>query len=135
MSYSRPCPPRSPDTGTFTFSDIRLGSRGDSYYEYLGKQYLQTNRTEPVYKRMHDEAMGGIKSHLLHRSVTKNLVYTSELLPTRDQKTQSLSVEHYYYSPHEHRELISFHPDSESCRIRRSRTTSSASSARASSSA
>jgi mannosyl-oligosaccharide alpha-1,2-mannosidase len=32
----------SPDTGKFWMSDIRLGSRGDSYYEYLIKQHLQT---------------------------------------------------------------------------------------------
>ncbi|GAA5855970.1 hypothetical protein JCM8547_000435 [Rhodosporidiobolus lusitaniae] len=74
-----------PDTGTFVFSDIRLGSRADSYYEYLGKQYLQTNRTEPQYKLMHDEAMGGIKKHLLKKSVTKGLVYTSELQPGRSR--------------------------------------------------
>ncbi|KAG9125459.1 mannosyl-oligosaccharide alpha-1,2-mannosidase, partial [Ceratobasidium sp. 392] len=37
-------------TGEFVASDIRLGSRGDSYYEYLLKQYLQTNRTETVYR-------------------------------------------------------------------------------------
>ncbi|BGP38422.1 mannosyl-oligosaccharide alpha-1,2-mannosidase [Rhodotorula kratochvilovae] len=76
-----------PDTGTFVFSDIRLGSRGDSYYEYLTKQYLQTNRTEPVYRDMHDEAMGGIKTHLLKKSATKGLVYTSELLPRRNAQT------------------------------------------------
>lgn len=27
----------SPDTGSFVMSDIRLGSRADSYYEYLSK--------------------------------------------------------------------------------------------------
>lgn len=31
-----------PKTGNFFMSDIRLGSRGDSYYEYLLKQHLQT---------------------------------------------------------------------------------------------
>ncbi|CEQ42240.1 SPOSA6832_04020 [Sporobolomyces salmonicolor] len=69
----------SPDTGQFVPSDIRLGSRGDSYYEYLSKQYLQTNRTEPVYKEMHDEAMGGIKRHLLKMS-HGGLWYTNHLV-------------------------------------------------------
>ncbi|EEB88491.1 hypothetical protein MPER_13643 [Moniliophthora perniciosa FA553] len=32
----------SAENGAFTPSDIRLGSRGDSYYEYLLKQHLQT---------------------------------------------------------------------------------------------
>lgn len=72
-----------PDTGSFVFSDIRLGSRGDSYYEYLSKQYFQTNRTEPVYLDMHNEAMSGIKKLLLKKSATKGLMYVSELLPRR----------------------------------------------------
>ncbi|KAJ6608871.1 glycoside hydrolase [Mycena sp. CBHHK59/15] len=38
--------------GSFSQSEIRLGSRGDSYYEYLLKQYLQTTQTEPVYKKI-----------------------------------------------------------------------------------
>jgi hypothetical protein len=45
--------------------------------------YLQTNRTQPIFKEMHDEAMGGIKQHLLKKSVRKGLVYTSELQPRR----------------------------------------------------
>lgn len=32
----------NPNTGVFTPSTITLGARGDSYYEYLLKQYLQT---------------------------------------------------------------------------------------------
>ncbi|KAF5384592.1 hypothetical protein D9757_007472 [Collybiopsis confluens] len=42
----------SASSGTFKTSEIRLGSRGDSYYEYLLKQYLQTARTEPVYREV-----------------------------------------------------------------------------------
>ncbi|GAA5998370.1 glycoside hydrolase family 47 protein [Rhodotorula paludigena] len=75
------------DTGDFVFSDIRLGSRGDSYYEYLYKQFVQTNGTEPVYRDMHVQAMDGIKRHLLKRSATRDLVYTSELLPRRNPVT------------------------------------------------
>lgn len=32
----------NPRTGKFVLSDVRLGSRGDSYYEYLVKQWLIT---------------------------------------------------------------------------------------------
>ncbi|GAA5821417.1 hypothetical protein JCM11251_004613 [Rhodosporidiobolus azoricus] len=77
-----------PDTGTFVLSDIRLGSRGDSYYEYLGKMYLQTNKSEPIYKEMHDAAMQGIKKNLLAKSATQGLVYTNELLPARGMSGQ-----------------------------------------------
>lgn len=51
------------DRGTFRGNEIRLGSRGDSYYEYLIKQHLQTN--EPIYRDMWDESLAGVKKHLL----------------------------------------------------------------------
>lgn len=62
------------NTGQFRGENIRLGSRGDSYYEYLIKQYLQTSESEPVYLEMWNEALAGIKRHLLtysrHASLT-----------------------------------------------------------------
>lgn len=52
-------------SGGFRGSNIRLGSRGDSYYEYLIKQYLQTNKQEPIYEKMWDEALEGVRKHLI----------------------------------------------------------------------
>lgn len=52
-------------TGKFRGENIRLGSRGDSYYEYLIKQYLQTSKQEPIYEEMWDEALAGIRKHLI----------------------------------------------------------------------
>ncbi|KAL2180357.1 glycoside hydrolase family 47 protein [Thermothelomyces heterothallicus CBS 202.75] len=52
-------------TGKFQGENIRLGSRGDSYYEYLIKQYLQTNKQEPVYQEMWREALQGVRKHLI----------------------------------------------------------------------
>lgn len=52
-------------TGKFQGENIRLGSRGDSYYEYLIKQYLQTNKQEPVYRDMWREALQGVRKHLV----------------------------------------------------------------------
>jgi hypothetical protein len=53
------------DRGTFRGDEIRWGSRGDSYYEYLPKQYLQTNKQEPIYQEMWNESLAGAKKHLL----------------------------------------------------------------------
>jgi len=72
-----------PEYGQFVPSAIRLGSRGDSYYEYLLKQWLQTNRTEDVYRDMYDKAMAGIAKHLMQRSMANNLLFTAELIPER----------------------------------------------------
>ncbi|GJJ13259.1 hypothetical protein Clacol_007510 [Clathrus columnatus] len=77
----------SQQTGQFVSSDIRLGSRGDSYYEYLLKQHLQTVRAKTVKKRciMYDDAMDAIHKYLLKRSPREKILYTSELIPERKQ--------------------------------------------------
>lgn len=69
----------NPDTGKFQSQNIRLGSRGDSYYEYLIKQYLQTNDQELVYKAMYDEAVEGIKVNLVQQSEPSKLTFIGEL--------------------------------------------------------
>ncbi|ORY56687.1 family 47 glycosyl hydrolase [Pseudomassariella vexata] len=53
------------DGGNFRGQNIRLGSRGDSYYEYLIKQYLQTSKQEPVYLDMWTEALQGVRNNLI----------------------------------------------------------------------
>ncbi|KAH8119714.1 glycoside hydrolase [Phellopilus nigrolimitatus] len=72
-----------PNSGAFIPFDIRLGSRGDSYYEYLLKQYLQTAKSEGVYREMYSESMDAINKHLVQQSTTSSLIYTAELLPER----------------------------------------------------
>ncbi|KAJ5172332.1 Mannosyl-oligosaccharide 1-2-alpha-mannosidase [Penicillium capsulatum] len=66
------------ESGKFQGDNIRLGSRGDSYYEYLIKQYLQTSKQEPVYKEMWDESMQGIRKHLLAFSKNAKLLVLGE---------------------------------------------------------
>jgi len=66
------------DKGSFRGSEIRLGSRGDSYYEYLIKQYLQTQKQEPVYLDMWNESLKGVKNHLLAYSKTSHFTVLAE---------------------------------------------------------
>ncbi|KAF2405123.1 endoplasmic reticulum mannosyl-oligosaccharide 1,2-alpha-mannosidase [Trichodelitschia bisporula] len=67
-----------PDTGSFATTNIRLGSRGDSYYEYLIKQYYQTSKQEPIYLDMWKQALGGIKKHLITYSSPSNFTVLGE---------------------------------------------------------
>ncbi|KIX97795.1 uncharacterized protein Z520_06573 [Fonsecaea multimorphosa CBS 102226] len=67
-----------PATGEFRGENIRLGSRGDSYYEYLIKQYLQTGSVETVYLDMWEEALEGIKKHLITYSEHASLTILAE---------------------------------------------------------
>ncbi|KJA19241.1 glycoside hydrolase family 47 protein [Hypholoma sublateritium FD-334 SS-4] len=67
--------------GQYETSVIRLGSRGDSFYEYLLKQYLQTNKSEDTYREMYVDAMDAIHTHLVRSSMGNKMTYTSELVP------------------------------------------------------
>ncbi|KAK9712959.1 mannosyl-oligosaccharide alpha-1,2-mannosidase [Basidiobolus ranarum] len=69
----------SPETGTFWGTEIRLGSRGDSYYEYLLKQWLQNSQIEERYRDMYDEAMLGVRKHLLSKSQPNHLTFVGEV--------------------------------------------------------
>jgi mannosyl-oligosaccharide alpha-1,2-mannosidase len=66
------------DKGSFRGENIRYGSRGDSYYEYLIKQYLQTSEQEPVYQAMWNETMVGMKKHLITYSFPHNFTVLGE---------------------------------------------------------
>lgn len=65
-------------TGGFLGQNIRLGSRGDSYYEYLIKQFLQTKKQEPVYEDMWREALAGVRKHLVTYSEPSGLTIIGE---------------------------------------------------------
>ncbi|KAF2480783.1 putative 1,2-alpha-mannosidase [Neohortaea acidophila] len=68
----------SADRGTFVGDNVRLGSRGDSYYEYLIKQYFQTSKEEPVYQAMWNDSLAGIKDHLITYSYPSNFTLIAE---------------------------------------------------------
>ncbi|KAJ7609517.1 glycoside hydrolase [Roridomyces roridus] len=67
--------------GEFLRSTIRMGSNGDSYYEYLLKQYLQTNKTEPVYLEMYTTAMAAVRANLVKKMPESGAAYIAELQP------------------------------------------------------
>lgn len=67
-----------PIRGTFRGSNIRLGSRGDSYYEYLIKQYLQTKKQEPIYLDMWRQALAGVRKHLIAYTKEAHLTILGE---------------------------------------------------------
>ncbi|KAK0530204.1 mannosyl-oligosaccharide alpha-1,2-mannosidase [Tilletia horrida] len=73
----------SPFTGQFLPSEVRLGSRGDSFYEYLLKQWIQTARKETVYREQYELSMTSIKQFLLRNGTVTDppLLFTVELRP------------------------------------------------------
>lgn len=71
----------NPSTGEFSGENIRLGSRGDSYYEYLLKVWLQKNQESNVtyLYDMYEEAMKGVRHRLVRKSIPNGLVFVGEL--------------------------------------------------------
>lgn len=65
-------------SGLFEGVNYRLGSRGDSYYEYLLKQWFQTGFREDLFMRRFEEAMDGVLKHLVRTTAHQHLVYVGE---------------------------------------------------------
>ena len=82
-----------PTNGEFKGENIRLGSRGDSYYEYLIKQYLQTNKQEPVYEELWKESMDGIRKHLITYTEPSGFTIVGER-PSGLEKPLSPKMDH-----------------------------------------
>lgn len=68
----------NPTSGTFQGSQITLGALGDSFYEYLIKQYVMSGRTDARAKQMYDESARGILSRLIKTS-PDGLTYVAEM--------------------------------------------------------
>lgn len=65
-----------PETGNYQGNEIRLGSRGDSYYEYLAKQWLMVD--SQLYKDEYEKSVAGIKKYLVAKSEPNGLTYVGE---------------------------------------------------------
>uniref|UniRef100_A0AC34R7A7 Alpha-1,2-Mannosidase n=1 Tax=Panagrolaimus sp. JU765 TaxID=591449 RepID=A0AC34R7A7_9BILA len=68
----------SPNTGKFANSHVSLGALGDSFYEYLIKSYLLTNKTDEQALKMHKDASNAIQEHMIFTSKS-GLKYIAEL--------------------------------------------------------
>jgi len=62
--------------------------------EYLLKQYLQTSKAEPVYRTMYDQAMNGVKQHLVGYSYPSHFTFVGELPNGISSSTLSPKMDH-----------------------------------------
>ncbi|KAE9044493.1 Endoplasmic reticulum mannosyl-oligosaccharide 1,2-alpha-mannosidase [Phytophthora rubi] len=67
-------------SGKITASKITLGANGDSYYEYLLKQWLLSGKKDDKFKTQYMTAVDGIMDKLLGTSKPKGLVFIGELV-------------------------------------------------------
>ncbi|PSN41913.1 Endoplasmic reticulum mannosyl-oligosaccharide 1 [Blattella germanica] len=69
------------NTGHFrSYSTITLGARGDSYYEYLLKQWIQTGHTIDYLRDDFIEAISGVMKLLTRRTAQNKYLFVGELL-------------------------------------------------------
>ncbi|EDV43924.1 uncharacterized protein Dana_GF18725 [Drosophila ananassae] len=76
------------NTGTFrNYATISLGARGDSYYEYLLKQWVQTGRKDnDILILDYMQAIDGVLTELMRRTPREHWVYIGELINGKDFK-------------------------------------------------
>nr|CAG8586702.1 1598_t:CDS:10 [Entrophospora candida] len=70
------------DTGTFYRSSMSFGGSGDSFYEYLIKDYILVGGSRDQYKRMYEESINGMHEHLIKKGQIKDkndLLFIGEL--------------------------------------------------------
>ncbi|KAJ3645935.1 hypothetical protein Zmor_023554 [Zophobas morio] len=69
------------NTGQFrSYATITLGARGDSYYEYLLKQWLQTGKTIDYLRDDYVTSITGVEKNLVRRTVPNGFLFIGELL-------------------------------------------------------
>jgi mannosyl-oligosaccharide alpha-1,2-mannosidase len=69
----------SPDSGTYTGETVQIGGGADSFYEYLLKQYYQTNQTQPEYLTAYRTTTNAMVHKMLYRTAQSSLVYVAEM--------------------------------------------------------
>uniref|UniRef100_A0A1Y1KXH0 alpha-1,2-Mannosidase n=1 Tax=Photinus pyralis TaxID=7054 RepID=A0A1Y1KXH0_PHOPY len=68
----------NPKTGKWGQHHISMGALGDSFYEYLLKAWMQSNKEDNEARQMFDDAMQAVMQHMLHTS-SSGLTYFAEL--------------------------------------------------------
>lgn len=68
----------NPATGSWTNQKIVFGALGDSFYEYLVKQWLITKKKEPYLREMFDGTMVAMARLLVQKSKPSGLVYIAD---------------------------------------------------------
>ncbi|EIE20577.1 hypothetical protein COCSUDRAFT_48568 [Coccomyxa subellipsoidea C-169] len=69
-----------PASGALSGGVLTLGARGDSYYEYMLKQWLISGKRQPFFLEGYKEAMQGVRRKLLARTAPQGgLLYVGEL--------------------------------------------------------
>lgn len=73
----------NPKTGKWGQKHVSVGALGDSFYEYLLKSWLFSNKQDSQAKKLYDDAVVAIEKQLLKYSKQNNLAYFAEMKGNR----------------------------------------------------
>jgi len=73
----------NPSTGKWCLKHVSVGALGDSFYEYLLKQFIISGKTDLNAKKLYDDAIEALENHLLYKSAQHNLWYFAEMRNNR----------------------------------------------------
>jgi mannosyl-oligosaccharide alpha-1,2-mannosidase len=68
----------NPETGKFTSNLVSYGGLGDSFYEYLLKQYILSGKEDLRAKEMYEESIEGLVNRLLGKSIPNKWQFIGE---------------------------------------------------------
>ncbi|KAL3929833.1 MAG: hypothetical protein SGPRY_001792 [Prymnesium sp.] len=68
----------NPSSGRWSTGKIAFGALGDSFYEYLIKQWLLTRKSEPYLREMWESTMLAMAKLLVQKSSPSELVYVAD---------------------------------------------------------
>jgi mannosyl-oligosaccharide alpha-1,2-mannosidase len=69
-----------PTTGRFTGKKLTLGARGDSYYEYLLKSWLQTDKQDESLLQLYLTAVESIRDRMVRVTEEEQLTFIGEIM-------------------------------------------------------
>uniref|UniRef100_A0A7E4VWN9 alpha-1,2-Mannosidase n=1 Tax=Panagrellus redivivus TaxID=6233 RepID=A0A7E4VWN9_PANRE len=73
----------NPRTGRWCQKHVSVGALGDSFYEYLLKEYVMSGKKDVAAKKLYDEAIAALEAKLLYKSAQNNLWYFAEMKGSR----------------------------------------------------
>ncbi|CAO3646991.1 unnamed protein product [Cunninghamella echinulata] len=77
-------------TGRFTDTKCRLGATGDSWFEYLLKQYLLVDGTMSQYSRMYIESVDKMKEHIFTQIQDNGMIFLPQYDTYSDYKDPTM---------------------------------------------
>ena len=87
----------NPKTVKWGQKHVSVGGLGDSFYEYLIKTYIYTTEKDTVALEMYNDALDGIREHLVRSVFFIFIIFYQKLMINRSSKNFSKILKIVFY--------------------------------------